>query len=94
MRLKKLAIFNKYINILFWLLMLPFATLGLLTDWVVVKPLRWILDELDWLRWMIGNRLLKMSDEVQTGFIKNQSMIKQYTAYAMNERLNAEGRTM
>lgn len=59
--------------------MLPFSIVGIIID-SLAKPFRWVLEELDYLRFRIGNKLLRMSDEVKDGTIKNEDLIRRITA--------------
>lgn len=64
MRLKTANKIQKVLWLTIWLLMLPFSIVGILID-SLTKPFKWVLHELDFLRFRIGNKLLRMSDEVK-----------------------------
>jgi len=79
MKLKTASKIQKALWLTIWFLMLPFSIVGILID-SLTKPFKWVLEELDFLRFRIGNRLLRMSDEVKDGTIKNEYFIRNSTA--------------
>ena len=79
MKLKTASKIQKVLWLTIWFLMLPFSIVGILID-SLVKPFKWVLEELDSLRFRIGNRLLRMSDEVKDGTIQNEYFIRNFTA--------------
>lgn len=44
------------------------------------KMFRYLIDKVIALKWFIGNKLLKSSDEVKNGIIRNKSYIESCTA--------------
>lgn len=89
MKLKTASKIQKVLWLTIWLLMLPFSIVGILID-SLVKPFKWVLEELDSLRFRIGNKLLLMSDEVKDGTIKNEYFIRNFTATETYIRLKIE----
>ena len=79
MKLKTASKIQKALWLTIWFLMLPFSIVGILID-SLTKPFKWVLEELDFLRFRIGNRLLRMSDEVKDGTIQNEYFIRNLTA--------------
>ena len=79
MKLKTASKIQKALWLTIWFLMLPFSIVGILIN-SLVKPFKWVLEELDSLRFRIGNRLLRMSDEVKDGTIQNEYFIRNLTA--------------
>lgn len=71
------------------LLMLPFVIVDNLID-NLAKPIKWAVEELDFLRFRIGNKLLRMSDEVKDGTIQNENLIRRITASEAYIRLKNE----
>lgn len=64
MKLKTANKIQKALWLTIWLLMLPFSIVGIVID-RLAKLFKWVLEELDLLRFRIGNKLLRMSDEVK-----------------------------
>jgi hypothetical protein len=89
MKLKTASKIQKALWLTIWLLMLPFSIVGIFID-SLVKPFRWVLEELDFLRFRIGNKLLRMSDEVKGGTIQNKYVIRNFTATEAYLRLKIE----
>lgn len=79
MNLKTANKIQKALWLTIWLLMLPFSIVGIIID-SLTKPFKWVLEELDYLRFRIGNKLLRMTDEVKDGTIKNEDLIRRITA--------------
>ena len=79
MRLKTASNIQKVLCLTIWFLMLPFSIIGILID-NLKKPFIWVLDVFDSLRFRIGNKLFRMSDEVKDGTIKNEYFIRNFTA--------------
>lgn len=89
MKLKTASKIQKALWLTIWFLMLPFSIVGILID-SLTKPFKWVLEELDFLRSCIGNKLLRMSDEVKDGTIKNEHLIRNITASEAYTRLKIE----
>ena len=80
MKLKTLSRINRVTTVIIGLLMLPFAVVHGLFYWLG-RPFEWVYDDLLLtLRQRIGNRLLRMSDEVRDGRIRNRHYLKHGTA--------------
>ena len=89
MKLKTASKIQKALWLTIWLLMLPFSIVGIFID-SLTKPFKWVVEELDFLRFRIGNKLLRISDEVKDGTIKNEHVIHNFTASEAYIRLKAE----
>ena len=79
MNLKTASKIQKALWLTIRLLMLPFSIVGIIID-SLTKPFEWVVEELDFLRFPIGNKLLRMTDEVKDGTIKNEDLIRRITA--------------
>ena len=79
MKLKTASKIHKALWLTIGFLMLLFSIVGILI-YSLVKPFKWVLEELDFLRFCIGNRLLRMSDEVKDGTIQNEYFLRNLTA--------------
>ena len=79
MNLKTASKIQKALWLTIWLPMLPFSIVGIIID-SLTKPFKWVLEELDYSRFRIGNKLLRMCDEVKDGTIKNEDLIRRITA--------------
>ena len=79
MKLKTASKIQKALWLTIWFLMLPFSIVGIFIN-SLVKPFKWVLEELNFLRFRIGNRLLRVSDEVKDGTIKNEYFVRNFTA--------------
>ena len=90
MKLKTASRINVVLAFVIWLVMLPFGICGKVIEFVIVKPLMWVIDELDDIRWKIGHWLLTKSDEANDGTIRNKSLLKSGTAYSMYKLLIKE----
>ena len=72
-------------NVIITLIMIPFFVVNVII-YVLNTPFNFILDKLANIRQWFGNLLLRNSDEVKNGVIKNQMCIRQYTArFALKE---------
>lgn len=89
MKLKTLSKIEKAVNTIIVILMLPFCICGAIID-MILKPFRWLIDELSYLRFKIGNKLLCISDEAKDGTIQNQSVFQSYTALETYKILKLE----
>ena len=79
LKLKTADKIQKALWLTIWLLMPPFSIVGIIID-SLTKPFKWVVEELDSLRFCIGNKLLRMCDEVKDGTIKNEYFIRCFTA--------------
>lgn len=85
MRLKNLAKIQFVISRILFLIALPFMLISLILK-CIDYPLVQVYEYLTNLSLKIGNKLLRMSDEVKDGTIKNDYCIRNYTAiFAMKE---------
>lgn len=85
MELKNLAKIQFVIQGILFLIALPFILVSLILE-CISYPFAKVNDYLVELDIKIGNKLLKMSDEVKDGTIKNDYCIRNYTAiFAMKE---------
>lgn len=79
MKLKTLAKIEKVIKMVFFVVLIPFVILLLVSSairWIIAKTGDWIAD----LEINIDNRLLRCSDEVKNGIINNKDVIRTYSA--------------
>ena len=85
MKLKNLAKIQFVIRWILLLIALPFILISLILE-CINYPIVQIYKYLQSLAIKIGNKLLRMSDEVKDGTIKNDYCIRNYTAiFAMKE---------
>lgn len=80
MKLKTLAKIQRVFNVFNALVILPPFIIGVILGWLR-GACEWIIDILDY-RILVGNKLLKASDEVKDGKIKNKEFIEDMTAWA------------
>ena len=62
-----------------YILLLPIALLAALIG-LAKNLLDWILECRDWIAFKVGHKLMRMSDAVKNGTIKNPDCLKNYTA--------------
>ena len=79
MKLKTAAKIDKATVIIFVFLMFTLTLCVMIID-LTAKPFRWCIDQLDCLRFRVGNWLLRQSDKVKDGTIKNKRFIQTSTA--------------
>lgn len=85
MKLKNLAKIQFVISCILFLIALPFILIGLILK-CINYPFVQVSEYLTELPLKIGNKLLRMSNEVKDGTIKNDYCIRNYTAiFAMKE---------
>lgn len=85
MKLKNLAKIQFVIKYILWLIALPFIIISLILE-CINYPFVQTYKYLQSLAIQIGNRLLRLSNEVKDGTIKNDYCIRNYTAiFAMKE---------
>lgn len=89
MTLKTASKINVMLAFVVWLIMLPFSICGKFIEYIIAKPLMWVIDTLDNIRWKMGHWLLVKSEEANNGTIKNESMLKSLTAYSMYKLLKS-----
>ena len=85
MKLKSLSKIEFGCNIIIAVILLPFVLVEIICD-CVSFPFKWVKNKLVMFRFKIGNYLLKKSDEVRNGTIKNSMCLRTYTAsFALKE---------
>ena len=85
MKLKKLAIIQLVMDVVLYIMSIPFLICHLLLFYGN-KPFEFVLDYFIGLSKKFGNFLLRKSDEVKNGIIKNSHAIRSYTArFALKE---------
>lgn len=89
MKLKTATRIQNVAWLVIWLVMLPFGICGLVLT-TLAKPFEWVVDQLDGIRFRIGNRLLRMSEEANDGTIQNEYCLRNYTASLAYEQLKKE----
>ena len=87
MKLKHLSIIDTAIRFILIVIAIPFSIVCHILDYISY-PFRLVVEEIGiFSKWM-GNKLLRCSDEVKYGIIKNQHYIREYTASFAWELLN------
>ena len=89
MKLKYLAKMQKFVVYATLILMLPIYIVWLILA-CIQRPFEWLATERVVLMNEFGNWLLRISDEVKDGIIKNERIIKNYTAVFAHENLTEE----
>ena len=85
MKLKKLAKIQLVVDVVLYIICTPFLICHLLLFYGN-KPFNFVLDYFIGLSQKFGNFLLRKSDEVKNGIIKNAHAIRSYTArFALKE---------
>lgn len=85
MKLKKLAKIQLVMDVVLYIMSIPFLICHLLLFYGN-KPFEFVLDYFIGIREKFGNFLLRRSDEVKNGLIKNTHVIRSYTArFALKE---------
>lgn len=87
MKLKTAARIETSVRVVMFILNLPFEIIRQILKWtftLLIWPFEKLLDWNIYICWKIGNRLFKKSDEVISGQIKNQNIIKSETARRAN----------
>jgi hypothetical protein len=79
MKLKHLSKIETTIRIILIVIAIPFSIVCRILDYMS-RPFRWVVEELAIFSKWVGNKLLRCSDEVKDGTIKNPYCIKEYTA--------------
>ena len=80
MKLKTLSRINRAVVVVLAILLLPFAIVGDVLDWLI-KPFAWVCGDMQSsIQKRVGNRLLLMADEVRDGRIRNRHYLKHGTA--------------
>ena len=86
MKLKKLANIQLVMDIVLYIMSIPFLICHLLLFYGN-KPFEFVLDYFINIRQKFGNFLLRRSDEVKNGIIKNSHAIRSYTARFASKEL-------
>ena len=89
MKLKKLVQIEKTIEVIIMILAFPLFFVARLLEWIAF-PFKWIGEKLLVLKFVAGNKLLKISDEVKNGVIKNTDYIRYGTSIDAYRKLKAE----
>lgn len=90
MTLKTATRIQKTTDIALWIVMLPFAILGIFIEKMLMKPLEWIVNMFDTARFRIGNKLLHVSIEAKDGTIQNDYCLRNFTALDAYKKLKEE----
>lgn len=53
----------------------------------IERPFNWVIDKREWLAFKVGNKLMRMSDAVKDGTIRNKYCLKFWTAQQALEQL-------
>lgn len=88
MKLKTLSKIEMAFDILNAMVILLPVILGVILKYAC-DALEWLVDKLDF-RLKVGNKLLKMSDEVKNGTIKNKEFIEDGCAKTLYKILKSE----
>lgn len=88
MKLKTLSKIEKVFDVINMLVLLVPILLGIILGYVC-DGLEWLVDKLDF-RLKVGNKLLKMSEEVKNGTIKNKDFIEDGCAKTLYKILSNE----
>ena len=89
MKLKYLSRIEGIIRFILTVIALPFGIVCRIFD-MIKRPFSWVLEELALFNYWVGNKLLRCSNEVKDGTIKNQHCIRAYTASFTWELLKRE----
>lgn len=87
MKLKTAARLEMAFRVMTFILLFPFWAVRCILKWVftvLIWPFEKLLEEDINLCWKVGNILLKKSDEVESGQICNQTIIRTETARRAN----------
>ncbi len=87
MKLKHLTRIETTIRIILMVIAIPFSIVGHILNYIS-RPFSWAVEELAIFSEWVGNKLLRCSDEVKDGTIKNQYCIREYTASFVWKLLN------
>jgi hypothetical protein len=79
MKLKHLSKIETTIRMIIIIIAIPFAIVCRIFD-MIKYPFSWVVKEFAIFSEWVGNKLLRCSDEVKDGTIKNQDCIRKYTA--------------
>lgn len=87
MKLEHLSKIDATIRIILIVIAIPFSIVSHIFD-MIKRPFSWVVEELALFSSWVGNKLLRCSDEVKDGTIKNQRFIREYTASFTYKLLN------
>lgn len=79
MNLKRLSNLQILLFTIIDIILIPLYLIYFLIN-ALYKIFRYLIDKVIALKWLIGNKLLKSSDEVKNGIIRNKSYIESCTA--------------
>ena len=89
MKLKTATKIQKAADITLWVAMLPFGICSIAIA-ILTIPFEWVVGWFHDVRFRIGNRLLKISDEAKDGTIKNDYCLRNFTAKDAYKKLEEE----
>ena len=87
MKLEHLSKIDATIRIILIVIAIPFSIVSHIFD-MIKRPFSWVVEELALFSSWVGNKLLRCSDEVKDGTIKNQCFIREHTASFTYKLLN------
>ncbi len=79
MKLQHLSRIEIAVRCILVVIALPFALVCHLCR-LISRPFEFVVDKIAIFAWWIGNSLLKQSDEVRNGSVRNEYGIRRYTA--------------
>ena len=91
MKLKHLSLIELIVRIIFIAIGIPFMVTTMLLQWIQ-SPFVWVGYKLIEVADIIGNKLLRASDEVKNGTVKDEYLIKSHTAIEVKRLLLWEQR--
>ena len=86
MNLKHLSLIELIVRIIFITIGMPFMVITKLLQWIQ-SPFVWVGYKLLYIADVIGNKLLRVSDEVKNGTVKDGYLIKSHTAIEVKRLL-------
>ena len=89
MTLKTAARIQWVAAFLLWLITLPFVIIDVVLE-CCRKPFEWIIIGREKIKFLIGNRLMLLSDEAKNGTIQNKDILRSGTAIFAYEKLHQE----
>lgn len=91
MNLKHLSLIELIVRIIFITIGMPFMVITKLLQWIQ-SPFVWVGYKLLEIADIIGNKILRASDEVKNGTVKDEYLIKNHTAIEVRRLLLWEQR--
>ena len=89
MKLRTLVKIEFVIRVVLFLVFIPFIIIELILT-IIREPFSKVTDSIISFNRYIGNKLLRCSDEVKNGVIKNNMIIRTYSASFALKQLNIE----